>query len=157
MEKRIFKRFLTKSQKQENDKLPTSDANPDDYSLQELIEQKTVKLKTMYFEIIGTEDDKTPSFFNIHKKKYMKNGVEKTMIQIVDVSQQILYEQVHAENEFLAITNATVSHELRNPLQSISAQNLKIKLCLQEIKHLLSSEKDSKLCKKLKPIVTMIE
>ena len=27
-----------------------------------------------------------------------------------------LYEQAHVENTFLSITNATVSHELRNPL-----------------------------------------
>ena len=40
----------------------------------------------MYFEIVGTENNSTPSFFNILKKKYMKNGMEKTMIQIVDVS-----------------------------------------------------------------------
>ena len=33
-----------------------------------------------------------PTFYNIIKKKYMKNGIQKTMIQIVDVSQQIMYE-----------------------------------------------------------------
>jgi hypothetical protein len=38
------------------------------------------------------------------------------MVKIIDVTQSILYEQVFAENEFLSITNATVSHELRNPL-----------------------------------------
>jgi hypothetical protein len=82
MEKRIFKRFLTKSQKQE--RITTS--GPDDYSLEELIHEKSVKLKSMYFEIIGINYDNSPSFLNIHKKKYMKNGVEKTMIQIVDVT-----------------------------------------------------------------------
>ena len=43
------------------------------------------------------------------------------MLSIVDISKSIMYEDVHAQNEFLAITNATVSHELRNPLQSIDA------------------------------------
>jgi hypothetical protein len=38
------------------------------------------------------------------------------MVSIVDITKSILYEDVHAENQFLAITNATVSHELRNPL-----------------------------------------
>jgi len=52
----------------------------------------------------------------IKKKEYEKNGERKTMISIVDVSKTILYDDVHAQNEFLAITNATVSHELRNPL-----------------------------------------
>jgi hypothetical protein len=62
------------------------------------------------------------------------------LLQLIDISTQIMYEQVHAENEFLAITNATVSHELRNPLQSISAQNLKIKLCLKELMNILKTK-----------------
>ena len=62
------------------------------------------------------------------------------LLQLIDISNQIMYEQVHAENEFLAITNATVSHELRNPLQSISSQNLKIKLCLKELMNILKTK-----------------
>ena len=38
------------------------------------------------------------------------------MVSFVDVTKSIMYEDVHAENQFLSITNATVSHELRNPL-----------------------------------------
>ena len=49
------------------------------------------------------------------------NKEKKTMLSIVDISKSIMYDDVHAQNEFLAITNATVSHELRNPLQSIDA------------------------------------
>jgi hypothetical protein len=51
-----------------------------------------------------------------------------------------MYEEVFAENQFLAITNATVSHELRNPLQSICSQNLKISLCLKELLNIISSQ-----------------
>jgi signal transduction histidine kinase len=79
---------------------------------------------------------------------------------MVDVSQTILYEQVFAENQFLAITNATVSHELRNPLQSISAQNLKINLCLKEILSILKTEQNAtvkEVSKPLKELVNMIE
>ena len=60
------------------------------------------------------------SYFQIKLKHYIKEGETKKMVQLVDVSKSIMYEQLHAENQFLAITNATVSHELRNPLQSIS-------------------------------------
>ena len=67
------------------------------------------------------DENKTKRYVQLKKKTYIKNGISKTMIQIIDISQSILYEQVHAENQFLAITNATVSHELRNPLQSISS------------------------------------
>ena len=46
----------------------------------------------MYFEIIGSssgadEENSTPTFLQIIKKRYLKNGSEKIMIQIVDVSQ----------------------------------------------------------------------
>jgi signal transduction histidine kinase len=60
-------------------------------------------------------------YIQLKRKSYFQNEELRVMIQLVDVSQSILYEQVHSENQFLAITNATVSHELRNPLQSISA------------------------------------
>lgn len=64
------------------------------------------------------------------------------MLQFINVSKDIMYEQVHAENEFLAITNATVSHELRNPLQSISSQNLKIQLCIKELQNILEKNQN---------------
>jgi len=51
------------------------------------------------------------------------------MLQFIDVTKSVMYEDVNLQNEFLAVTNATVSHELRNPLQAMTAQNLKIKLC----------------------------
>lgn len=71
-----------------------------------------------------------------------------------------MYEQVHAENEFLAITNATVSHELRNPLQSISSQNLKIKLCLKELMNILKTKGSSsvkQIEKSVQEIITMMD
>jgi len=41
------------------------------------------------------------------------------MIQIIDVSKEILYDKEKAHNELLNLINATVSHEMRNPLNSI--------------------------------------
>lgn len=46
------------------------------------------------------------------------------MIQIMDISKDILYDQQRAENELLSLINACVSHELRNPLNSVIAQNI---------------------------------
>lgn len=106
-------------------------------SLSQLIGYRTAVLDPMCFQVVVNENepaldeseanadedkrlvDKDTSqkrYVQIKKKKYIKNGISKTLIQIIDISQSILYEQVHAENQFLAITNATVSHELRNPL-----------------------------------------
>ena len=41
------------------------------------------------------------------------------MIQINDVSKEILYAKEKTHNELLNLINATVSHEMRNPLNSI--------------------------------------
>ena len=46
------------------------------------------------------------------------------MLQIIDISPQVLLDKQKAHSKFLTIINATVSHELRNPLNSIIALNL---------------------------------
>ena len=43
---------------------------------------------------------------------------------MVDVTNYILYMEFKAKNEFASIINACVSHELRNPLNSIIAKNI---------------------------------
>lgn len=48
--------------------------------------------------------------------------VEKTMICFVDISQKILYDSYKAEGELLSLINTTISHEMRNPLNSIINQ-----------------------------------
>ena len=47
------------------------------------------------------------------------------MISIIDASHQIRFDEEKSHNEFLKTINATVNHELRNPLNSIYAFNLK--------------------------------
>jgi signal transduction histidine kinase len=47
-----------------------------------------------------------------------QNEVSK-LIQLVDISDKILYIEVKAEHSFLEMINAAVSHELRNPLNSL--------------------------------------
>ena len=43
----------------------------------------------------------------------------KIMLQIVDVSHKILYNESKAKEVFLIMINAAVSHGLRNPLSSL--------------------------------------
>ena len=44
------------------------------------------------------------------------------LFQIIDISDKILYSEVKAENFFVTLINAAVSHELRNPLNSLINQ-----------------------------------
>ena len=41
---------------------------------------------------------------------------DKILLQIIDVSDKMLYNEFRAEKSFLTLINAAVSHELRNPL-----------------------------------------
>ena len=52
-----------------------------------------------------------------------KNGIkDKILLQIIDVSDKMLYNEVNAQKSFLTLINAAVSHELRNPLNSLVGQ-----------------------------------
>jgi len=67
------------------------------------------------------------------------------MLQFIDITKSIMYEDVNLQNEFLTVTNATVSHELRNPLQAIITQNLKIKLCISEMQIIIELIKNKEV------------
>ena len=60
-------------------------------------------------------------FFQIKKSiiKTMGDNQEKQMICFVDISQKILYDSSKAEKELLSLINSTISHEMRNPLNSV--------------------------------------
>lgn len=45
------------------------------------------------------------------------------MLQITDNSHQVQFHNEKSHNELLKMINATVNHELRNPLNSIVAFN----------------------------------
>ena len=55
----------------------------------------------------------------------------KSLVQIIDVSDKILYTEVKAEQEFLTLINTAVSHELRNPLNSLIGQQSAMLLFFQ--------------------------
>lgn len=46
------------------------------------------------------------------------------LLQIIDVTSYILYTEFKAKNQFTSLINACVSHELRNPLNSIISKNI---------------------------------
>jgi signal transduction histidine kinase len=46
------------------------------------------------------------------------------MLQIIDISNEILFHRANGEKKLLSLINATVSHEMRNPLNAISSQNV---------------------------------
>ena len=57
----------------------------------------------------------------IKRTKFNVQDKIKDIIQIMDISASIMYDKEQAQNAFLSLVNACISHELRNPLNSIIA------------------------------------
>ena len=55
------------------------------------------------------------------------------MLQFIDISKSILYDMEKAHNSVLSMINACVSHEMRNPLNSVIAQNIEKKEIYSEL------------------------
>ena len=45
------------------------------------------------------------------------------MVQIIDISKTVMYDKAEKQKNFASMLNATVSHEMRGPIGSIT-QNL---------------------------------
>lgn len=62
----------------------------------------------------------TYAHIKVNKIKKSKDSEDsRIMIQIIDIKDKMLYNEVKAEKKYLTLMNATVSHELRNPLNSL--------------------------------------
>ena len=68
----------------------------------------------------------------------IKQTIE-TIVQIQDISDSIMYTEIKDMSEFLEIVNACISHELRNPLNSITAQTFIMKVLITKLKAILES------------------
>lgn len=57
------------------------------------------------------------------KKEYVETSFSKhEVLQLIDISQKILYEAAVGEKRLFSIINASVSHDMRNPTNSIQMQ-----------------------------------
>jgi len=94
------------------------------------------EIKEKIFEIkIGEEEQ----YVQI-KISNLEDDQKSIMIQIIDVSKEILYDKEKAHTELLNLINATVSHEMRNPLNSIHSQNIENKALYDELEELIKDD-----------------
>ena len=49
-------------------------------------------------------------------------GFERYTLQFIDISAKIFYDDIKAQEEFMSVITSTISHEMRNPLNSIVSQ-----------------------------------
>jgi signal transduction histidine kinase len=67
------------------------------------------------------------------------------MVQLIDVSSKILYNEARAEREMVIMINATISHEMRNPLNSMIGQITHMKFFLKKFKKLRVSMREGQI------------
>ena len=81
------------------------------------------------------------------------------LIQIVDISDKILYYNIKAEHSFLEMINAAVSHELRNPLNSLIGQVSAMKDFFKNFRAILKEiqQTDKSLAERLQAVHNGLE
>ena len=86
------------------------------------------KLASKMFNLVLKNEQKS-KYYQIKKQTFDQN---KELLQIIDISNEIMCHRMNGEKKLLSLINATVSHEMRNPLNSIHSQILKQNQILDE-------------------------
>lgn len=75
-------------------------------------------------------------FVQISFRSFVVESRSRIMLQMIDLSHQVLLDRAKLENEFHQMISATVSHEMRNPLNSILNQTDKLKIVIEKIQNM---------------------
>ena len=82
-------------------------------------------------------------FLDGKENKYLQAKIanvdvsDRRMITFNTVTSNILYNMEKEHTDTLQVINATVSHELRNPLNSLISQNIEKKQLFKELKTII--------------------
>jgi len=55
-------------------------------------------------------------------KRSVVEGEREQVVRFIDMSSKILLDSLNTERKYLGYMNSTISHEMRNPLNSITCQ-----------------------------------
>jgi signal transduction histidine kinase len=94
------------------------------FSLNDLFNQEQQDFEDNVYEVIDeVQTSKTEFKYVQVRKEYVETSFSKhEVLQLVDISQKILYEAAVGEKRLFSIINASVSHDMRNPTNSIQMQ-----------------------------------
>lgn len=89
-------------------------------------------------------------FMQFQLQKLERDQEEIWILNGTDVSKEILYDQAKAQQEFQEISVACVSHEMKNPLNSICAMNVVLREAFSQIERALGEETNTQIKEALK-------
>jgi signal transduction histidine kinase len=106
------------------------DTNLTSHSFNEILEQGKDFVVGKKFCVI---EDEEKIYMELSFTSYLFEEKTFNMIQIKDITANIYCDQKTAENKLLEQINAALSHELRNPLNCLVAQNMQKDLLYDEL------------------------
>ena len=104
----------------------SSDQIPNEklFSLEDLFALDSNEIENNVYQLINLEDSRAlqhMKYVQVRREKIQTMFRKHDVIQMIDISQKILYEMAVGEKRLFSLINATVSHEMRNPTNSIQA------------------------------------
>ena len=73
-------------------------------------------------EPVQAKGMQTFKYVQLHREVVETKFSKHDVLQFIDISQKIMYEMALGEKRLFSLINATVSHDMRNPTNSILAQ-----------------------------------
>ena len=110
------------------------------FSLDNFQQMQPLDLEGRVFTFNDEVQEDMRAYYQIKLKKFWANKNEFIVLQIHEISAQIKFDKLADEQRILQQVNACFSHEMKNPINSILSQNLKLK----EIAHILLETIDNK-------------
>ena len=123
----------------------------------ELDQKVFINIRALTNEVMypSQVDERLTKFFSIKKTKFKASNINFTNIQIMDITSRIRFHKLIGEKNLLQMINACVSHEMRNPINSIHCQNMKLSEAAKIIIDLIES-KDIKSIRQMRKELRMI-
>lgn len=95
------------------------------YSFEDLFNLNQEEIDNNVYQVIEVVETQNKQVFKYVqvRKELVETGFSKhEVLQLIDISQKILCEQAVGEKRLFSLINATVSHDMRNPTNSIQNQ-----------------------------------
>lgn len=93
--------------------------------MQDMLERDDQWLDNNVFQLnlqLSVTDWPIFNYVQIRRQHINTFFAKKKVLQFIDISQKVMYDKAMAERKLMSIINATVSHEMRNPINSIRIQ-----------------------------------